>query len=93
MNSYNVINTAEAQMVQTCVGAFYFGTDIKDFVEFVHDVRSWDFNEGQDYDLGSFLFQPTDGKMYKFLAQVIWDEMKHLAMFHYHIALDLCLMT
>ena len=58
--------TANAQMIQTCVGAFYFGTDIPDFVEFVHDVRSWDLNEGGDYDLAALLFQPTDSKMYKF---------------------------
>lgn len=74
--------TAHAQMIQTCVGAFYFGNEITDFAEFVHDVRSWDFNEGADYDLASLLFQPTDKKMYKFLSQIIWDEMQHLAMFH-----------
>lgn len=82
MNSNNENITADAQMIQTCVGAFYFGTDITDFVEFVHDVKSWDLNEGMDYDLASLLFQPNDNKMYEFLAHVTWDEMQHLAMFH-----------
>jgi hypothetical protein len=82
MNFINDDIPANAQMIQTCVGTFYFGTDIPDFREFVHDVKSWDFNEGEDYDLATLLFQPTDGKMYKFLAHIVWDEMKHLAMFH-----------
>lgn len=80
LNNDNI--TADAEMIQTCVGAFYFGKDITNFVEFVHDIRSWDFNSGQDYDLAPLLFQPTDNKMYKFLSQVMWDEMRHLAMFH-----------
>jgi len=71
-----------AEMYHTCVGAFYFGQDIPDFVEFVHDLKCWDFNEGEDYDFTPLLFQPTDKKMYKFLSQIMWDEVKHLAMFH-----------
>ncbi|UHR49765.1 MAG: RNA helicase [Hangzhou hydrellia griseola dicistrovirus 1] len=82
MSLINENITVDAQMIQTCVGAFYFGNDISDFVEFVHDVRSWDFNEGQDYDFVPLLFQPTDKKMYKFLANIMWDEMQQLAMFH-----------
>ena len=82
MSFINENLTVDAQMIQTCVGAFYFGNDISDFVEFVHDVRSWDFNEGQDYDFAPLLFQPSDKKMYKFLANIMWDEMQQLAMFH-----------
>lgn len=73
--------TAPAQMIQTCVGTFYFGIDLTDFVEFVHDVKSWDFNEGQNYDFAPLLFQPTDKKMFKFLAHIVWDEMQPFAMF------------
>lgn len=82
MNFINDDITANARMIQTCVGAFYFGKDIPDFVEFVHDIKSWDFNEGKDYDLTELIFQPTDNKIYKFLAHITWDEMKHMAMFH-----------
>lgn len=76
LNEYNSI------MMTTCVGSFYFGNDIEDFQEFVHDVRNWDFNNGEKYDLVNLLCQPSDEKMYEFLSTVIWDEMQHMAMFH-----------
>jgi len=72
----------KACMIQTCVGAFYFGTEIKDFVEFVHDLKNWDINDGMDYDFNPILFQPTDQRMFKFMSQIIWDEVKISAMFH-----------
>lgn len=82
MSFINENFTVDAQMIQHKFGSFYFGNDILDFVEFVHDVKSWDFNEGQDYDFIPLLFQPDDKKMYKFLANIMWDEMQQLAMFH-----------
>lgn len=74
--------TVNVKMIQTCVGAFYFGTDIPNFVEFVHDVKNWDFSKGEDYDFTPILFQPNDNNMYKFLAHIVWDEMEDMAMFH-----------
>lgn len=82
MSLYNENIPANAEMFQTCIGTFYFGNEITNFVEFVHDVKSWDFNEGEDYDFTPLLFQPTDKKLYQFLAQIVWDEMKQMAMFH-----------
>jgi len=66
----------------TCVGIFYFGKDIPDFVEFVADIKCWDFNGGVDYDFAPLLFQPTDAKFFKFASKIIWDEIHEAAMFH-----------
>jgi len=72
----------DAHQIFTCVGIFYFGKDIHDFSEFVLDVKSWDFNEGADYDFAPILFQPTDAKFFKFASKIIWDEMHEAAMYH-----------
>nr|AZR39355.1 nonstructural polyprotein [Hypsignathus monstrosus dicistrovirus] len=71
-----------AQMIQTCVGAFYFGEEIVDFLEIVHDIKSWDFNGGMFYDLESLVFGATDSRLFKVLSEIVWDEMNDFAMFH-----------
>lgn len=86
-SSFNKMNTTklienDVLLNETCVGVFYFSKLIPDFVEFVHDVKSWDFNEGVDYDFSTLLFQPSDAKFYKFMSKIIWDEMHPMAMFH-----------
>lgn len=83
-----------AAMLSTCVGSFYFGPEITDFVEFTLDLKNWDFNGAKDYDFTPILFQPTDKKMFKFMSQIIWDEVHHFAMFHlpmrfYHAFFDM----
>lgn len=74
--------TAQAEMIKTCVGDFYFGNDIEDFKEFVHDVKNWDFENGKYYDLSKLLSQPTDENMFDILSEILWDEMQLGAMFH-----------
>lgn len=81
MNTTKLIEN-DVILNDTCVGAFYFSKSIPDFVEFVHDIKSWDFNEGVDYDFSLLLFQPSDAKFYKFMSKIIWDEMHPMAMFH-----------
>ena len=48
----------------------------------MYDLKNWDFTDGDDYDFTPILFQPTDQKMYKFMSQIMWDEVKVNAMFH-----------
>nr|ULF99857.1 MAG: hypothetical protein 1 [Cripavirus sp.] len=74
--------TTNAIMIQTCVGTFYYGQEIGNFTDFVNDIKRWDFNGGVDYDFMPLLFQPTDKKLYKFLSQIIWDEIQCSAVFH-----------
>lgn len=71
----------KSELVDTCIGAFYFGKDIPDFVEFVHDIKSWCFGN-VDYPYENLLFQPNDRKLFKFMNKVNWDEMHALAMYH-----------
>ena len=52
MNTTKLIEN-DVILNDTCVGAFYFSKSIPDFVEFVHDIKSWDFNEGAEVGKGS----------------------------------------
>jgi regulator of sigma D len=76
-----IIN-GDVHLHETCVGTFYFCKTIPDFVEFVHDIKSWDFSEGVDYDFTPLLFQPSDAKFFKFASKIVWDEMDVMAMYH-----------
>lgn len=69
-------------MRDTCLGYFYFSDDIPDFTEIVLNFRNWDFHRGIDYDFAPLIVNPTDQKLYAFLAKVFWDEISPDAMFH-----------
>nr|ULF99817.1 MAG: putative replicase polyprotein [Dicistroviridae sp.] len=74
--------TLDEEYCLTCIGTFVFSSEVRDFVPFVNDIKTYDFCGGDSYDFSPILFQPTDHKMFSFLTEIFWDNMADGAMYH-----------